>query len=190
MYSLLILLAFISASLHVRDRSKRQERVGREVRGEIAQIIFNGYEVKDGSTLPFDLRSTISILSADVSPDLRQARVSVSIRDSDEGEVGKRRAFSWLVDNNTSIRHALSQRLKHMKSIPSLTFVQQDVGGAVDVMNIIDKIGKGAKRESLGIYGGNDDELPEGWMLDDEDDEEEDDEEDDDDEADFDFDLE
>jgi hypothetical protein len=77
-----------------------------------------------------------------------------------------------------------------MKSIPSLTFVQQDVGGAVDVMNIIDKIGKGAKRESLGIYGGNDDELPEGWMLDDEDDEEEDDEEDDDDEADFDFDLE
>lgn len=28
------------------DRSKRQERMGREVRGEIAQIIFNGYEVK------------------------------------------------------------------------------------------------------------------------------------------------
>ena len=60
----------------------------------------------------------------------------MSIRDSPDGEVGKRRAFSWLVDNNTSIKHALSQRLKHMKSIPSLTFVQTDVGGAVDGKNL------------------------------------------------------
>eukprot|EP00520_Triparma_pacifica_P008185 CAMPEP_0118661336 /NCGR_PEP_ID=MMETSP0785-20121206/16219_1 /TAXON_ID=91992 /ORGANISM="Bolidomonas pacifica, Strain CCMP 1866" /LENGTH=74 /DNA_ID=CAMNT_0006554757 /DNA_START=438 /DNA_END=662 /DNA_ORIENTATION=+ len=74
-----------------------------------------------------------------------------------------------------------------MKSIPSLTFVQTDVGGAVDVMNIIDKIGQGAKRESLGVYGGDDDELPSGWTLEDED-EFEDDEDDEDD--DFDFDLE
>ena len=80
-----------------------------------------------------------------------------------------------------------------MKSIPSLTFVQQDVGGAVDVMNIIDKIGKGAKRESLGMYGGDDDELPEGWELEDEEEDEDlenDGDDDDDDDDDFDFDLE
>lgn len=36
-------------------------------------------------TLPADLRTRISIVSVDISPDLRQARVSVSIRSSNSG---------------------------------------------------------------------------------------------------------
>lgn len=127
-----------------------------------------------------------------MSPDLRQARLSVSVLSSSEvGEVEKRRAFSWLVSNSPQIRHALAQRLKHMKSVPSLTFALTDVGVAVDVMALIDKAAKGEKRDYVGTFGGDGDALPEGWVL--EDDEEDDvyldDEDDEDDEGDDDDDL-
>ncbi|GMH87147.1 hypothetical protein TrVE_jg6883 [Triparma verrucosa] len=163
-------------------KSKRQNRVGETVRSEIAQILFNGYEVKTDSMLDANLRSQISVLDADVSPDLRQARISVSIlsapqhEDTDvlPPEIAKRRIFSWLTQNTPQIRHALAQRLSHMKGIPHLTFVLSDIGGAVSVMNLIDKISQeGYVRENLGKFGGEGEELPEGFFLDDDDDEDE-----------------
>jgi len=206
-----------SSPVSGRDRSKRQERVGHVVRTEIASIIQLGYQIKNGQGyIDDDLRRRINVVSADVSPDLRQARITVSIikpskgrqmmemeeeemefDDDDEEEyedddeydddeeydedqpkqvfpvsksgdavMDRRRAYSWLVKNTKQIRHALSQRLKHMKSIPNLTFVQADVGAAVDVMNLIEKVSSGDyKRESLGMFGGEDDNLPEGMYL-------------------------
>jgi hypothetical protein len=75
-----------------------------------------------------------------------------------------------------------------MKSSPSLTFVQVDVGAAVDVMYLIDKVTEGYKRENIGEYGENDNSMPKGYVdgmdFDEEFDEEEWDKED----ADF-FDL-
>eukprot|EP01083_Nonionella_stella_P227596 807375_1 len=184
-----------------------------------------------------DLRRRINVVSADVSPDLRQARITVSIikptksrmteeedfeddeeeeeeddEDFDEDDedfdedvdqpkqvftinnsgdavMDRRRAYSWLVKNTKQIRHALSQRLKHMKTIPDLTFVQADVGAAVDVMNLIEKVSAGEyKRESLGKFGDEGDELPanmyleselegDGWIDDDDDDDWDDDDE-------------
>ena len=185
-----------------RDRSKRQERVGQVVRTEIASIIQLGYQVKNArGTIDDELRRRINIVNADVSPDLRQARITVSVIkpskrfveedfedefDEESGEeefddlpkqvfpnssrgdavVDRRRAYSWLVKNTKQIRHALSQRLSHMKTIPNLTFVQADVGAAVDVMNLIEKVSQGDyKRENLGMYGAEDDKLPEGMYL-------------------------
>lgn len=214
-----------------RDRSKRQERVGQVVRTEIASIIQLGYQVKNArGTIDDELRRRINIVNADVSPDLRQARITVSVikpskrfveedfedefdeesgeeefdeeseeEESEEEEfdeeeeeeydeeeeefddlpkqvfpnssrgdavVDRRRAYSWLVKNTKQIRHALSQRLSHMKTIPNLTFVQADVGAAVDVMNLIEKVSQGDyKRENLGMYGAEDDKLPEGMYL-------------------------
>lgn len=233
------------------DRSKRQERVGHIVRTEIATIIQLGYPIKNQyNEIDDELRRRINVVNADVSPDLRQARITVSIMkrnsnsnnrlveeeegeydeeyDEDEEEeydeddddddddieldtvfpesrsgngdsvVDRRRSYSWLVRNTKQIRHAMSQRLSHMKTIPNLTFVLADVGAAVDVMNLIDKVSKGNyKRDDIGLFGGDTDNLPAGmyleseledddyeWFDDDEDDDDDEwfDEEDDDDE--------
>jgi len=201
------------------DRTKRQERVGQVIRSEIALVLQNGYvkNTDKGRELDDALRRRINVVNADVSPDLRQARITVSImkphvvrrddvfeeeeeeEEEEEGEddveegddedydeyddefedytipssntsgdavVDRRRAYAWLVKNSKQIRHSIAQRLSHMKSIPELSFVQVDVGAAVDVMNLIDKVSKeNYKREVVGVFGQNDDELPKGMYL-------------------------
>jgi ribosome-binding factor A len=150
--------------------------VGELVRTELARILHTGH-IKGGggggggeTYLEDDLRSRISIVSVDVSPDLRQARVSVSIRgdprsSSADSVVDKRRAYSWLVDNTKAIRHTLAQRMSHLKTSPALSFVQVDVAAAVDVMYLIDKVSKGNyERERIGEFGGDDDNLPRGFL--------------------------
>jgi ribosome-binding factor A len=139
--------------------SKRQERVGQLVRSELAQIIQSGTLKLGASNLEAATRQRISIVSVDVSPDLRQARVSVSIRSNpnnseqmDEGfspAMEQRRAYSWLVTNTKALRHSLAQRMSHMKTCPNLTFHKVDVGAAVDVMFLIDQLTDGYKRTDL-----------------------------------------
>ena len=188
-----------SSPRYGKERSKRQERVGHLVRTELSRIIHTGLIKGDPDYLDDDLRKRISIVNADVSPDLRQARIAVSIRkgvaneSSDQGSsavVDRRRAYSWLVQNTKALRHTLAQRMSHVKSTPDLTFVQVDVSAAVDVMYLIDKVSAGAKRTSIGAFGGDDDSLPrgivegmefedfdddDGWIDGDDDDEEDDD---------------
>ena len=150
-------------------KSKRQERVQQLVKTELASILHTGNIKGDYDYLDGELRKRISIVSVDVSPDLRQARISISVRNSGNPEdnpvVDQRRAYSWLVSNTKPIRHTLAQRMSHMKSSPTLTFVQVDVGAAVDVMYLIDKVTKGSfERDSIGEFGGNDDSLPRGYV--------------------------
>ena len=152
------------------ERSKRQERVGHLVRTELAQIVHRGYSVKYADPLDDDLLKRINIVNTDVSPDLRNARITISVTGTGSQEtVDKRRAFSWLVQNSKMIKHAMAQRLSHMKSVPDLTFVQVDVAAAVDVMHLIEKVNEGYKRESVGAFGENDNNLPVGYTLDDDD---------------------
>eukprot|EP00977_Amphora_coffeiformis_P015157 scaffold4425_cov168-Amphora_coffeaeformis.AAC.19 len=138
------------------DRSKRQERVGHVVRTELSKILHSGViKGRDVEYLEDELRQRISIINTDVSPDLRQARVSISVSSlkqaGADGTVDKRRAYAWLVRNTKPLRHTLAQRLKHMKSCPQLTFVQVDVAAAVDVMYLIDQVSAGAKREMVDL---------------------------------------
>jgi ribosome-binding factor A len=186
-----------SSPRYGKERSKRQERVGHLVRTELSQIIHTGLIKGDPDFLEAELRKRISIINADVSPDLKQARVTVSIRKgiANEGDAGstavvdRRRAYSWLVQNTKELRHTLAQRMSHIKATPDLSFIQADVSAAVDVMYLIDKVAAGAKRTSIGSFGGDDDSLPrgmvdgmdfddldfdddDGWIDDDEDDEE------------------
>jgi len=137
-------------------RSKRQERVGHLVRVELAQIVQSGSPIRYAEYIEEELRRTVNIVNADVSPDLRQARITVSIIGSEAAQ--KRRIYAWLVDSTKLIRHALSQRLSHMKTIPNLSFVLADVGAAVDVMNLIERISSDSKykRETLGWDGSTD----------------------------------
>jgi ribosome-binding factor A len=159
-----------SASRNGKEKSKRQHRVGQLVTTELARIIHTGLIKGDVDFIDHELRQRISIVSVDVAPDLRQARISVSIRKSDEENsnpvVDKRRAYSWLVENTKPLRHTLAQRMSHMKTSPDLTFVQVDVGAAVDVMYLIDKVTSGFARERIGHYGGDDDNVPRGFIAD------------------------
>ena len=123
------------------DRSKRQERVGHVVRSEIATILHNGSPIKyDDEPIEDELRKRINVINANISPDLRQARVTVSVMAGKDDIVAKRRAYAWLVRCTKSIRHALAQKMKHMKASPDITFVWMDVGAAVDVMQLIEKV--------------------------------------------------
>ena len=173
-----------------KERSKRQERVGHLVRTELSQILHRG-TIKgelDGY-LEDALRQRISLVNCDISPDLRQARISVSIRNDKSGGAGasdaavdKRRAYSWLVRNSFALKHTLAQRMSHMKSCPNLTFVQVDVAAAVDVMYLIDKVNSGYKRESIDEYiarGDYDDEYDDDDEFYNDDDEDEDEDDDD-----------
>lgn len=77
--------------------------------------------------------------------------------------IAKRRAYAWIVRNTKAIRYALAQKMKHMKGgSPDLTFVQVDVGAAVDVMQLIEKVSEGYKREDVLDMGYDDDEWEEG----------------------------
>ncbi|KAL7511967.1 hypothetical protein ACHAXN_008822 [Cyclotella atomus] len=147
------------------DRSKRQERVGHVVRSEIATILHNGSMIKyDDEPIEDELRKKINVINADVSPDLRQARITVSIMAGKDDIVSKRRAYAWLVRCTKSIRHALAQKMKHMKASPDITFVQVDVGAAVDVMQLIEKVSKGYKRDDQSFELEYDDDDEDEWV--------------------------
>ena len=136
-----------SSSRSGKERSKRQYRVSQLVQTELGKILHSGLIKGDVDYLEDELRQRISIVSVDVSPDLRQARVSTSVRattgttstTSDDGSSGstssvavdRRRAYSWLVSNAGPLRHTLAQKMSHMKTSPSLSFVQVDVAAAV-----------------------------------------------------------
>lgn len=123
-------------------RSKRQERVGSLIRLELANILQRG-QVKRTDPIEATLLQKINVVNADVSPDLAQARITVSILGKGaEANIQKRRAYAWLVSSQKMIRHALAQRLNYMKTVPTLTFALADVGAAVDVMALIDKVTK------------------------------------------------
>jgi len=146
------------------EKSKRQERVGHLVQTELSRILHTGnIKGHDVEFLDDELRQRISIVSSDVSPDLRQARISVSIRASSPKEVSespavdRRRAYAWLVRNTKNIRHTLAQRLSHMKACPDLSFNQVDVSAAVDVMYLIDKLStEDYKRKNLNLFDEDD----------------------------------
>ena len=146
------------------DRTKRQERVGHVVRTELATILHRGTSIKnDNDPIESELRRKINIVHADVSPDLRQARITISVmagKDRKADAIAKRRAYAWLVRNTKNIRHAMAQRMAHMKGgSPDLTFVQVDVGAAVDVMQLIEKVSnEGYKRDDVIDFAYDDDE--------------------------------
>ena len=148
------------------------------VRSELASVLHRSTLKNDDDPIEPELRRRINLVHVDVSPDLRQARITVSIMavggaaERGADSIAKRRAYAWLVRNTKAIRHALAQKMAHMKGgSPDLTFVQVDVGAAVDVMNLIEKVSEGYKRDDvLEAEGWEDEEEDDdGWFDFDED---------------------
>jgi ribosome-binding factor A len=91
--------------------SYRTDKVGEQVREEIMSIIRR--ELKDPRI------GFVSITGVRMSPDLRQARVRVSVLgDPDQ----KKASMAGLVSARGLIRHELGRRLQNLKFSPELRF--------------------------------------------------------------------
>ena len=92
----------------------RTSRLNGEYQKEISEII---RKVKDKNP---NLKGLISVTEADVAPDLKSAKIYVSIYAKSEEE--KLRSFAVLNENAGYIRHELS-RVMTMRTVPALTFL-------------------------------------------------------------------
>jgi ribosome-binding factor A len=153
--------------------------VGNLVQQEIADVIRTATSV-GAKRIPAGVQQMISVVDVDMSPDLRNARVKVSIIGERKDKIS---AMRWLQGNVRGLRHELAKRNRGMKRIPMLSFMQVDVGAATDVMVKVealrreDEAAARARGESIEDAAEED-----AWLLDEDDlleDGDEDDEDDD-----------
>ena len=95
-------------------KTSRTSRLNGEYQKENSEII---RRLKDKAP---DLKGLVSVTEADVAPDLKSAKIYVSIYAKSEEE--KLRSFAVLNENAGYIRHELS-RVMTMRTVPALTFL-------------------------------------------------------------------
>ena len=118
--------------------SKRIDQLQQEYRKEIADIISNSLKV-DG------ISGLVSIMSVDVSPDLKHARVYVSVFQPDEEK--RKLCFQTIVNNAKTIRRELSRRMTQ-RTVPELTFLEDDSMSYSEKINrILQTIAPAGERE-------------------------------------------
>ena len=120
----------IMAAGRVRGDNRRTSKVGHVVRSELSTVIREG-RVRGKQKCPSGLELMVSVVDVDMSPDLRNARVKVSVIGDRKAKIS---AVRWLRSNVRGFRHVLAQRNRHMKRVPMLTFDHVDVGAATDMM--------------------------------------------------------
>jgi ribosome-binding factor A len=107
----------------------RGERLGSEFQKEISAIIAG----KLRNNYP-SLSAIISVTEADIAPDLKSAKIYISIFDSDEER--KKQSFAIIKDNAGMIRHEIS-KVMHIRTVPELRFA---LDGSMEYGTKIDKI--------------------------------------------------
>ncbi len=95
---------------------KRTDRLDSEFRREIASVLSG--PLKDREP---DLAGIVSVTEAHVAPDLKTAKIYVSIFDRDEER--KQRSFAVIRANAGFVRHELAQRMR-LRTVPVLTFLE------------------------------------------------------------------
>jgi ribosome-binding factor A len=113
---------------------KRSQRVGDLIREEIAEIIM--YKLKDPRI------GFVTVTGVDLSPDLKSARIFVSILKEEERDS----TLEALNSSRTFMRSILAKRLR-MKFIPHLEF---NLDASIDYGFKIDKILREIKEKDEG----------------------------------------
>jgi len=131
--------------MRAQGQSRRPDRVGQVVRSELATVLQTG-AVHGNKKIRGELLQMISIIDIDMSPDLRNARVKVSIIGDRKDKIT---VVRWLQGSTKPIRHELAQRLKGMKRIPHLSFQHVDVGAAVDMMVKLETLSEERKQAEV-----------------------------------------
>ena len=120
-------------------KTSRTSRLNGEYQKEISEII---RYLKDRES---ELKGLVSVTEADVAPDLKTAKIYVSIYAKSEEE--KLRSFEILKENASYIRHQLSQVMR-MRTVPAITFLwdgSMTYGAKMD--ELFKKINEGNKSE-------------------------------------------
>lgn len=107
----------------------RGERLAGEFQKEIYSVISGKLRAK----YP-ELSAIISVTAADIAPDLKSARIYISIYDSDKSRAGN--SFNIIKENAGFIRHELAQ-VMHIRTVPELRFCAD---GSMEYGQRIDKI--------------------------------------------------
>lgn len=117
----------------MRKNSIKYTRVNGEVQKELSRII--SQEIKDPRIHPMT-----SIVSTEVTPDLKFAKIYVSVLGSDEE---KAETEKGLKSATSYIRGQLAKNL-NLRNTPELTFVMDDsIAYGVDMSKKIDDLQKG-----------------------------------------------
>ena len=119
----------------------RGERLSSQFREEIYNVI----SLKLRNRHP-ELSAIISVTQADVAPDLKTAKVYVSIFDPDAAR--KQASFEILKASAGYIRHELAGVL-HLRTVPQLTFIadlSMEYGAKID--KIIESLEEQENKES------------------------------------------
>ncbi len=107
-------------------KSMRGERLGSQFREEIYSVISKQLRNR------YDLSTIISVTEADVAPDLKSAKIYISIFDTDAQK--KEKSFEIIKQNAGFIRHELASVL-HIRTVPELRFIldeSQAYGAKID----------------------------------------------------------
>lgn len=99
-------------------KSIRGERLGGEFQKEISNII----SLKVRANYP-SLSAIVSITEADIAPDLKSAKIYVSIYDTDKTRA--QNSFEILKENAGFIRRELSKVMR-LRTVPELRFIKDE----------------------------------------------------------------
>ena len=109
--------------------SRRQKQINQAIRREISELITR--HVNDPR-----IKGIISVTEVDVSPDLMQARIFISVL-GDQTE--KTESLEGLTSASEFLRHELGNRLR-LRSVPRLIFEKDDsIERAEHLMELIDQ---------------------------------------------------
>ncbi len=114
----------------------RTSRLDSEFRKEISAILSKDLKDKE----PF-LSGLISVTDVSVAPDLKTAKVYVSIYCKDEEQ--KQKTYDLLAANAGFVRHCLAQRMR-IRTVPALSFL---LDGSMVYGAKMDELFKSLKKE-------------------------------------------
>lgn len=97
---------------------KRSDRLSGEFIKEISAVISG-----DLKNRVADMSAIISVTAADIAPDLKSAKIFISIYDTDEAR--REYTFGVIKENAGFIRHSLS-KVMHIRTVPELRFMLDD----------------------------------------------------------------
>lgn len=106
---------------------------GERLAGEFQKEIYNIISGKLRGKYP-ELSAIISVTSADIAPDLKSAKIFISVYDHDG--VRAANSFEIIKENSGFIRHELS-KVMHIRTVPELRFLQDS---SMEYGQKIDKI--------------------------------------------------
>ena len=99
-------------------KGQRSQRVNSEMQKELSALIQGPLKDKEP-----ELRGLISVTEADVAPDLKTAKIYVSVLAKNEED--KKQAFSILRANAGFLRRELAHIMR-MRTVPELTIIEDD----------------------------------------------------------------